>query len=387
MLPALKFPGLKKKGAAGYLFRNNVRLVKGGRQYFELLEQLIDHAQASVHLQFYIFDDDETGTKVADAMIRAAARGVRVYLLVDAYGSQGLSRAFVAKLARAKIHFRRFRPLFKSRRFYLGRRLHHKIAVVDSRHALVSGLNISDRYNDMPGVGAWLDWALYAEGEVAYALEQVCKRRLRLRHPQSPPPPFPESEMPVRIRVNDWATGRREIFRSYLEMFQKAQSHMTIISAYFLPGRLFRKKIAAARKRGVKVRVILTADADIIMIKYAERYIYRWLFRHGIEVYEYRRSVVHGKMAFYDDKWMTIGSYNVNNLSAYGSVELNLDVSHEGFVTEVSRTIDALIKDDCLPITEKKFRRTYNWFNFLVHKSAYALFRFLFFLSTKKAGD
>ncbi len=381
------FPTIRRPRSAGYLLHNRVRLIRGGREYFDLLIRLINEASNTIHLQFYIFEEDDTGTSVSDALIDAAKRGVKVYLLVDAFGSQGLSREFVGRLVESGVKVRRFQPLFKSRRFYFGRRLHHKVVVVDARHSLVSGLNIGNRYNDVNGVPAWLDWALYVEGEVAPALEDVCRRRLRMRLPKGASGPPPDTEMPVRIRINDWIRRKREIFRSYLEMFRNAESHITIMSAYFLPGRLFRRKIVAARKRGVRIRVILTADADVVMIKYAERYIYRWLFKHGIEVYEYRRSIVHGKMAMYDDKWMTIGSYNVNNLSAYGSIELNLDVNDPAFVKKVGRTIDALIESDCVPITEKTFRKNYNYFNFLVHKTAYILFRFLFFLSTKKAGD
>src|SRR5690606_23498516 len=123
---------------------------------------------------------------------------------------------------------RRFQPLFKSRRFYFGRRLHHKVVVVDARHSLVSGLNIGNRYNDVNGVPAWLDWALYVEGEVAPALEDVCRRRLRMRLPKGASGPPPDTEMPVRIRINDWIRRKREIFRSYLEMFRNAESHITI---------------------------------------------------------------------------------------------------------------------------------------------------------------
>lgn len=379
-----------KKVKPDYLLHNNIRLIQGGMEYFDLMKQLIDEAKEIIHLQFYIFDEDETGRTVADALMAAAKRGVKVFMLLDAYGSQDLSKTFVKTLRDSGIILRRFRPLFKGRRFYLGRRLHHKIVVADASRCLVSGLNVSDRYNDMADVPAWLDWALYVEGEVARALEEICRSRMRFRIRNAivkNPLPFPKTKFPVRIRVNDWIRRKRQIYRTYLEMFRDATESITIMSAYFLPGRMFRKKIEAARKRGVRFRVVLTADADVVLIKYAERYIYRWLFKHGIEVYEYRKSVVHGKMALCDGKWMTVGSYNVNNLSAYGSIELNLDVNHPEFVREVEQRVDKIIEEDCVRITEKKFTKQYNFFNLFVHKTAYEVFRFLFFLSTKQTGD
>lgn len=379
-----------KKRSPDYLLHNNLELIQGGKPYFDRLLQMIAEAETSIHFQFYIFDQDNTGMAVADALKSAARRGVKVYLLFDGYGSQSISKPFVKSLVDAGIFLRRFRPLFKSKRFYLGRRLHHKVVVVDSYRSLVSGLNISDRYNDMPGVPAWLDWALYAEGEVSASIAEICQSRLRLKHRVGSLPrghALPRQQHPARPRVNDWVRRKRQIYRSYLEMFRDANSRIIIMSAYFLPGRLFRRKIAAARKRGVKIKVVLTADADIFLIKYAERYIYRWLFKNDIEVYEYRKSMLHGKLALRDGQWMTVGSYNVNNLSAYGSIELNVDVDHAGFVGDVEQRLEKIIREDCVRMTEKKFNRKYNYFNLLVHKVSYEIFRFLFFLSTKQGGD
>jgi cardiolipin synthase A/B len=144
---------------------NRVKLVRGGREYFDLLLQLIHSAKEFIHLQTYIFSHDETGSLVADALKKAAERNVAVYLLVDGYASQALSKSFIADLKSAGVNFRFFEPLFRSRNFYFGRRMHHKVFVADARHSLVGGINIADRYNDFEGHPAWLDFALYCEGE------------------------------------------------------------------------------------------------------------------------------------------------------------------------------------------------------------------------------
>jgi cardiolipin synthase len=379
-----------KNSAPDYLRHNKVELIQGGRDYFTLLESMIDEAEKSIYIQTYIFDEDETGNKVADALLRAAKRQVKVYMLLDAYGSQHLSRDFVKKLTEAGIFLRRFKPAFKSKHFYLGRRLHHKVVVIDSWRCTVAGLNISNRYNDTPEAAAWLDWALYAEGEVAPALEEICQSRLRLRNRKASPIEayqLPKTQCLVRIRVNDALRRKRQIYNSYLELFKEASSSMIIMSAYFLPGKQFRKKIADAAKRGVKVKVVLTANADIFMIKYAERYIYRWLFKNNIEVYEYQNSVLHAKIAVRDGEWMTGGSYNLNNLSAFASIELNLDVKDKKFAQLVQDKLEGIIAKDCLRITEKKFNKTANFFTRAAHFGAYEVFRFLFFLSTKQKGD
>ena len=128
---------LRKKGRnKNYSFtKNKVRLVRGGKEYFDILVELINKAQDTVHLQTYIYEADETGNTVADALIQAAGRNVAVYLLVDGYASQGLPTLFIDKLVDAGVHFRYFEPLLKSRNFYFGRRLHSKVLVVDSTWA------------------------------------------------------------------------------------------------------------------------------------------------------------------------------------------------------------------------------------------------------------
>ncbi|HEY0656104.1 MAG TPA: phospholipase D-like domain-containing protein [Chryseosolibacter sp.] len=369
--------------------KNKVRLIQGGKDYFTLLVSLIDEAKISIHFQTYIYDEDETGNLVTSALIRAAERGVKVFLLLDKYGSQGLSNEWVKKVQAVGIFFRFFRPLFKSKRFYLGRRLHHKVVVIDGCKSTVAGLNVSNRYNDTAEASAWLDWAILIEGEASRQLEDICKSRLRLRYARQSPKhsdtDFPGNS-PVRISVNDWVRRKRQIYRTYLQMFRDANEEVLIMSAYFLPGRRFRKAIERAVQRGVKIRVVLTGNADVFMIKYAERYIYRWLFKHNIEVYEYTKNVLHGKISVCDKKWVTVGSFNLNNLSAFASVELNADVFDPAFAKEVHTRLQKIIETDCARITESKFNKQFNFVSRAAHHAAYYLFRFLFFISTKQ-GD
>ena len=321
--------------------------------------------------------------------MEAAGRGVKVFMLLDNYGSQGLSKDWVTKVRAAGIFFRFFRPLFKSKRFYLGRRLHHKVVVVDGCKSTVAGLNISNRYNDTAEASAWLDWALYIEGEASEKLEDLCKSRLRLRYARQVPKRSTadfKGTTPVRISVNDWVRRKRQIYRSYLQMFRDAKDEVIIMSAYFLPGSRFRRAIEAAVRRGVKFKVVLTGNADVFMIKYAERYIYQWLFRNNIEVYEYKTNVLHGKISVSDKTWVTVGSFNLNNLSSFASVELNAEVFDKKFATSVHERLQQIIDSDCERITESKFNRQFNFVSRTAHHAAYYLFRFLFFISTKQ-GD
>ncbi len=382
-------------GQQGYTAGNKVQLIRGGREYFDLLLQLVNGAVHSVHLQTYIFDDDATGTAVADALKQAAGRGVQVYLLADGYASQVMAQHFIDDIKKAGVHFRFFQPLFKGRNFYFGRRLHHKVVVIDNRYALVGGMNITDRYNDRPGHPAWLDYGVFVEGEIAQELCVLCWKTWKnfpAKMGPTPcelnPPVFhfdPEETCMVRMRRNDWVRRKNQISSSYVQMFRHAETQVTILCSYFLPGRVFQKHLFHAAKRGVKIRVILARVSDVPFAKAAERFIYNRLFRNKIEIYEYNGSVLHGKVAACDSRWVTVGSYNVNNLSAYASIELNLDVYGRRFGLSTEQALEQIIRENSVPIKEAEFvRRThflkqfYRWLSYQAIKAAIFLFTFYF---------
>jgi cardiolipin synthase len=377
---------------AGYTHHNKVRLVHGGADYFSTIVQLIDNARSSIHLQTYIFDGDETGRLVSAALLRAAARGVQTFILLDGYASQRLSREIIREWKDCGIRFRWFWPLFKSQHFYLGRRLHHKIIVVDASVGMAGGVNISDRYNDIDGHPAWLDRALLVEGQAALKLHIVCRDMWTKAYwkPAKPkkdkfdrlPGVVPEQECLVRVRRNDWVQGKNQISRSYVEMFRQAQSHVTVLSAYFLPGSILRKHMMLAARRGVTIRLIVGAVSDVSIARRAEQYMYHWLFANRIEVYEYLGTVLHGKMAVYDGAWMTVGSYNLNRISAYASVELNMDVRNKEFAASVRSELDDIIRDHCRRVTPEDYFQHTGWFLRFRHWIAYEVIRLLFFLFT-----
>ncbi len=385
----------KSISASGYSSVNRVKLIRGGKPYFDLLLQMIAGAKESIHLQTYIYDDDETGIAVAEALKEAAMRNVKVYLMADGYASQVMSQSFINELRAAGIHFRFFEPLFRSKYFYFGRRLHHKMAVVDTSYALVGGINITNRYNDMPGKPAWLDYALYTEGETARELCVLCwktwkgfpvnmgitpceEKQLRFEIPAA-------ERSDVRMRRNDWVRRKNQISKTYLEMLRNSSSQVTILCSYFIPGHVIRRNMVQAVNRGVKVRVIAAGPSDVMLAKHAERWLYDWLLRKGIELYEYRKNILHGKIAVADDEWMTIGSYNINDISAYASIELNLDVRNPDFAKEVKRELEEIIATDCILISPERHSSTKNifvqfirWFSYHFITAAFNLITFYF---------
>lgn len=183
---------------------------------------------------------------------------------------------------------------------------------------------------------------------------------------------IPEAEqVQVRIRRNDWVKRKKEVWGSYLNMFNKAEKQITIMCSYFLPGRIFRRRLAQAARKGVKIKVILAGTSDIMMAKHAERYLYQWLLKNNIEIYEYQDTVLHAKVATYDSSWTTIGSYNVNNISAYASLELNMEINNNSFALLTENFLDDISSRHCKKITKENYAASTHFFRRLWQRFCY----------------
>jgi cardiolipin synthase A/B len=368
------------RDSSDYYDDHQVTWKRGGPDFFQSVVDCIDSAEKTIHFQVYIIIPDSAGKPVFKALIRAAERGVKVYLVVDDFGSDKIEEEEEKLLVDAGIHFKRFEPLLASKRFYVGRRMHHKVLVIDQKKAMVCGLNIADRYRGNKKIPAWLDYGVFVEGPVCKLLDKACynilernfnppRPKLRLR--KSRVKTLDPSKVWVRMRKNDWLRNKREITTSYNKAARLATKSITIVGGYFLPGRKFRRILGEASKRKVDVKIILTKYSDVQIVKYAGEYLYGWMLRNNIRIFEYKKSMVHGKVAVVDDMWATVGSYNQNHLSAYLSIELNLDIVNSDFAKDLNAHLHQVIDQECTEITTNdyykgasvfvKFRRWYSY--------------------------
>jgi cardiolipin synthase len=379
-----------------YTIHNSIEWYQSGNKYFDCLESLIDSAKKEIHLQTYIFASDTTGTKIAEALIRAAERKVEIFVLVDAYGSQSLATALIKRMKLAGINFRKYGQLYSQGRFHIGRRMHHKITVIDGITSIVGGINVSDHYNDMPDSPAWLDFAVIMRGDISRRLQFVCRRRwsgwiftytsARTLLKNIGLSDKSIGNIPIRIRRNDFIRNRNEITVSYREALRRSEKSLVIVGGYFLPGGRSRRLMKAALNRGVSINVIVSEKSDVGVMIAARRWLYDWLIRNKVGVYEYRPSNVHGKVIVSDDKWTSIGSYDLNNLSAYSNIELNVDIRNEEFSKGIADHIRKIMKEECnAVITDEKFRHK-SWLKQFWLWISYRFVKTLFILSVLLAG-
>nr|WP_262903620.1 phosphatidylserine/phosphatidylglycerophosphate/cardiolipin synthase family protein [Niabella beijingensis] len=317
-------------------------------------------AEQSIHIQMYIFRYDNAGQMVMEWLCQAARRGVSVYLLVDGYTTH-LAFNILHRIESEGVQVERYEPLFKNGAFYFGRRMHHKIVVADGRRALVGSNNIDDDYYGSLSHPAWLDMALFVEGTVAGELERICVQLWNKEAARNRPMCQTTQQVrylekgveriSVRVLRNDWVRNRNDIWKSYFNLLSKAKEEVYLVSSYFLPGKRLRRQMKLAACRGVKIKVITAGLSDVLIAKQAERYLYPWLLRNHIEVYEYQDSILHAKMGVRDGRWLTLGSFNINNISTYASIELNLEVRNRPFVRRVQQELEQLIVAHCTPVS------------------------------------
>ncbi len=164
------------------------------------------------------------------------------------------------------------------------------------------------------------------------------------------------------------------------------------MTSYFWPPQGILRRMEIAARSGKRVRVVLTGHADVPLVKFAERYLYSKLLKNNVEVYEYQRNVLHGKLAIADRQWVTVGSYNLNTISAFASVELNLEVDDEMVAGMLYDAVETIVSSDCRRITSESFvastgivSRALYYLSFRIIQLLFALFTFYF--SQKKKGS
>jgi cardiolipin synthase len=348
--------------------KNQLMLLKNGEAYFPQLCADIDAAQHSIYLETYIFVADETGRMVADALRRAAARGVVVPVMLDGYGSAELPLPWLDELRAAKVEvqwFRREISPFTLRRSRMRRlrRLHRKLVVMDGEVAFVGGINIINDVSSRDGFGSpRLDYAVRVQGVVAGEIHATMRhlwgvvswanfrrrgkeiRRFvlhRAKHVVAPG---------IALVLRDNLRHRHDIESAYMKAIADAQHEVIIANAYFLPGRVFRQALIQAAQRDVRVVLLLQGRVEYRVQHYATHALYDQLLAAGVEIYEYQPSYLHAKVAVVDGLWTTVGSSNIDPFSLMLALEANLAVQDGSFSGELRASLLAVIASDAVRV-------------------------------------
>lgn len=369
---------------------NRLTLLQNGVEYFPALEAAIDHARREIFLESYIYQYDETGRQISAALKRAARRGVTVHLLLDGFGARTLPKAVVGEMRAAGMQVMFYRPdvSLRLKRHRL-RRLHRKIAVIDTRIAFVGGINIIDDM-DAPGqIPPRFDYAVAVEGPLLAEIHQSARRlwaligwlqlrrhRSRSRRQSAPLRIAPRGRIAAAFVRRDNIRHRGDIENAYLDAIDSATDEIIIANAYFLPGRRIRQALVQAAARGVRVVLLLQGRVEYFLLHYASRALYGMLLGAGIEIYSYHKSFLHAKVAVIDGRWATVGSSNIDPFSLMLAREANVVALDADFAGTLRGSLLQAIREGAQQIMVDHWNHQPYYQRFLAWVS-YGLVRFL----------
>ena len=325
---------------------NRLTLLEEGAQRLEALVGLIEGARESLRVLYYIWEDDESGRRVRDALVAALGRGVQVSLLVDGFGAANAKDGFFQDLTGGGARFCRFAPRF-GRRYFL--RNHQKLAIADGLRVIIGGFNVSDSYFGTVEAGAWRDLGLLVEGDsvscpTAY-FDDLFKwalkpegsmrtlRRVLQKHSRT------EGKLhwlfggPTR-RLSPWARSVRADMRG--------ARRLDIVAGYFAPGPMLLRRSANVARHG-QVRLVTAAKSDNNATIAAARFTYWTLLKRGVRICEYEPTKLHTKLFAIDDV-VHIGSANFDMRSLFLNLEMMLRVEDAGFAAAMHQYVDGEIE-------------------------------------------
>lgn len=343
----------------------HLELLQNGQEFFPALIKAIQSARHTVSLETYIFDFQGAGASVANALIEAAKRGVRVRVLVDGIGTGDINLSWVERFKEAGVHWHVYSPLAG---FLAGlglllpkywRRLHRKLCVIDERILFCGGINVLDDFYD-PHHGtlnaARLDFSVAITGPIAlvaqHAMDALWWRlSLNLRHLH-----LFRAWHAIKVRrrasvapkvalvLRDNVLHRASIEQAYRKAIGSAHDEIVIANAYFMPGGKLKRALVKAAHRGVKVRLLVQGKYENFLQYHAAPAVYAPLLKAGVEIYEYEPSFLHAKVAVIDGVWSTVGSSNLDPLSLLLAREANVVIEDTAFANQLRAHLSAAIE-------------------------------------------
>ena len=371
---------------------HRIDLMKGGEAFCAALVDAIDAARSEVLLESYIFVFAGSVLPVAEALTRAAARGLRVRVVVDGIGTGDIPADWQARWGQAGVQWRIYNPA-RGWRVLLPnrwRRLHRKLAVVDRRLAFCGGINLLDDFTDLAHgrlEQPRFDFAVRVTGPlVADAHETMARLWLRLQVTRE----ASKADLPATLKAAAKAAGagtdmndpamtanvrqsvasqpaeaagrgllaglvlrdnlrfRRRIERFYRHAIGQARHEILIANAYFVPGVALQKALVKAARRGVRITLLLQGRYEYFLQHHASRAMYGVMLAAGIEIIEYEPSFLHAKVAVFDGPQgavSTVGSSNLDPISMLLAREANVFIRDDAFAAELrGHLVDAVNK-------------------------------------------
>ena len=328
---------------------NKLTSLQNGDQIFPAMLEAIRGAQRTITFETYIYWSGEIGKKFSDALCERAKAGVKVHVLLDWVGAGKIDQAYLENMKAAGVEVERYHPL----RWYtiarINNRTHRKLLVVDGKIGFTGGVGIGDVWSgNAQDKDHWRDSHYRIEGpavaqmQSAFTDNWIKTRGTLLFGAEYFPELKPAGDSRAQVFRSSRSEGSESVRLMYLLSIASATNNIRLQAAYFVPDGLSVETFVAARKRGVKIQIIVPGPhIDTKVVRSASRSRWAELLDAGVEIYEYQPTMYHCKVLIVDDVWVSVGSTNFDDRSFRLNDEANLNIFDREFALEQIKVFDA----------------------------------------------
>jgi len=355
-LPALAlgepsfFPTLEAYATAPIIGGNRADVLLNGEQIFPAMLEAIRGAQHTITYAQYFYEDGPISRDLAEALAERARAGIGVNVLLDAFGTLSMPKEYSDLMSRSGCHVAWFRPLTQHVFRRYTNRNHRRILVIDGRIGFTGGSGVSRKWM---GNGRtehhWRDTDMRIQGPaVEYLQAAFVENWLEATgvvlggEAYFPRPIPPSGEVYAQVVKSSPAAGSFAMYTTFLLAVNSAQRSIHITNPYFVIDEGMRDALRAARRRNVRVMVLVPGAIDHNIVRQASRRQFGELLRAGVQIYEYAPALLHSKTMVIDGVWATVGSTNLDNRSFAVNDELNVIVYNRA----VAQRLEAVFADD-----------------------------------------
>ena len=326
---------------------NSAKLLINGETKFPEVLEAMRQAKHHIHIEYYIYEDDDIGRAIEQIMIEKAQAGIEVRFIYDDFGSASIRKTLAKRLRENGV---RAFPFYKIKLIKLASRLnyrnHRKIIVVDGRISFVGGINISEKYSNAFKENElyWRDTHLKIEGDATAILQHIfigdwnyCSdEKLTINEQYFPKPELVETQTKnIQIVSSGPDSDRPSIYYAIVKAIQSAKKEIFLTTPYFIPGETIIDAMKMAALSGVDVKLLVPGISDSFLVNSAAKSYYTILLRAGVKIYLYQKGFVHAKTLVADRCLAMVGTANLD----YRSFDLNFEVNAVVYDEEIANEL------------------------------------------------
>ncbi|GJM32300.1 MAG: cardiolipin synthase [Saprospiraceae bacterium] len=348
---------------------NKVKMLVDGEDTFNTILEDLATAQHHIHLEYFIWTEDELGQKIREVLIAKVKEGVTVRLILDGLGCIGLSNKYIGELQEAGIETLVFRPVrFAFMNSHSNFRNHRKIIVIDGHTGFTGGINVDGKYlKGDPILGHWRDTHLRLEGDAVKGLQMTFLQDWaflkgeRVEYPLFYPKMKFKNQNSVQVIASAPDTEWDGIKQLYLNTLYTARDYVYLATPYFIPNNSLLNAIKSAAQSGVDVRLIIPSTGDSTIVQAATMSFAEELLHCSVKVYQYQKGFIHSKVMIADDVIGTIGSANLDIRSFDQNLEINAVLYDTATLQEIKTQFHEDLKNSKKLTLDSLHKRSFLW--------------------------